>query len=445
MVYNYLYIYVKEEMMIPQKIKLWESADLTAIKTDKFKTGMISFSFSLPLDAKLSAYNLMLGGVLRRGSVKYPSAAALNRRLDELYASSVEIKNLRCGKNELLIFSSEMLDNAFVNDGSDLLDGVLELISELIMNPVLEDNAFPKAAVDKERVNVSDAIKAEINNPRVYASRRCAELMHSADTDFPTVRQMAELVDTCDGESLYKHYIRVLSESKASVFYIGSEDIEDVAEKIKSHFSPFGSAQNVVVPMSAESFEKSKEVTEDFPVSQGKLCMGFRIGVCADSDEYFAAALFNEIFGGSPASKLFMNVREKMGLCYYCSSAYDTYMGNVTVSAGIDVSDLECAKAEILRQLEDMKAGRISEVEITAAKKSIANWYRQMLDYPFELFAFYSTRGLFGRKADPEEYMRRFDAVTPEQIVKVAKRAILDTVYFLKGTIEDTDAEEVEE
>lgn len=445
MVYNYLYIYVKEEMMIPQKIKLWESADLTAIKTDKFKTGMISFSFSLPLDARLSAYNLMLAGVLRRGSVRYPSASALNRRLDELYASSVEIKNLRCGKNELLIFSSEMLDNAFVNDGSDLLDGVLELISELIMNPLLENNAFPKTAVDKERVNVSDAIKAEINNPRAYASRRCSELMHSSDADFPTVKDMAQFVELCDGENLYEHYIRVLTKAKASVFYVGSEDINQVAKKIKAHFSKFGSVENTIVPMKAEIYKEQKNVTEPFPVCQGKLCMGFRMGVCADDEEYFAAALFNEIFGGSPASKLFINVREKMGLCYYCSSAYDTYMGNITVSAGIDVSDFESAKSEILLQLEDMKKGRISEIEITAAKKSIANWYRQMLDYPFELFAFYSTRGLFGIKADPSDYMKKFDAVTSEQIARVANRAVLDTVYFLKGTLEGTEEEEVDE
>ena len=443
--YNYLYIYVKEGFMKPQKINLWESVDLTAIKTDKFKTGMISFTFSLPLDNKISAYNLMLSGVLRRGCVKYPSSAAINRRLDELYASSLGIKKLRYGKNELLIFSSEMLDNAFVNDGSDLLDGVIELISQIVMNPAIENNSFSKTAVDKERISVSDAIKSEINNPRAYAARRCAELMHSGDNDFPTVKYMAELVDSCDGESLYKHYKRLLAEAKASVFYIGSEDINDVAKKIKSHFSEFGSSKSLTVPMKAEAFVEQKNVTEPFPVSQGKLCMGFRVGVCANDDEYFAAVVFNEIFGGSPASKLFMNVREKMGLCYYCSSAYSSYLGNLTVSAGIDVSEFDSARSEILRQLEDIKMGKISEAEITAAKNAIINWHRQMFDYPFDLFSFYSSRALFGMEADPVEYMQKFDAVTAEQVANVANRVILDTVYFLKGTVEDADSEEGEE
>lgn len=425
--------------MTPIKTDLWDSVSLTSIKTDKFKTGMISFSLAMPLSAKHTAYGLLLSGVMRRGSEDYPSMALLNRRLDELYATSIEIKNARFGKNEVFLLSAEILDNAFISDGIDVLDGTAEVVSQLLLHPLTEGNGFGKNAVEREKITVCDAIRAEINSPKAYASNRCAELMHSADGDFATVKQMLEIIEGADEVSLYAHYKHLIENARLEVFYIGSEEHEYVADIIKRHFSEFGGKQTSLNPVKAEAPTDLTEVTEPFDASQGKLCMGFRIGVCAGSEEYFAAVLFNEIFGGSPASKLFMNVRERLGLCYYCASSYDAYLGNITVSSGIDVSDFDITRSEILAQLNAIKTGEISDAELDAAKKSIAHWYRQMYDYPFELFAFYSTRRMFGIDASPEEYLKKFEAVTKEQIIKVSQNVELNAVYFLRGTLASED------
>ena len=425
--------------MTPIKTDLWDSLSLTSIKTDKFKTGMISFSLAMPLSARQTAYGLLLSGVMRRGSEDYPSMALLNRRLDELYATSIEIKNARFGKNEVFLLSAEILDNAFISDGIDVLDGTAEVVSQLLLHPLTEGNGFGKNAVEREKVTVCDAIRAEINSPKAYASNRCAELMHSADGDFATVKQMLEIIEGADEVSLYAHYKHLIENARLEVFYIGSEEHEYVADIIKRHFSEFGGKQTSLNPVKAEAPTDLTEVTEPFDASQGKLCMGFRIGVCAGSEEYFAAVLFNEIFGGSPASKLFMNVRERLGLCYYCASSYDAYLGNITVSSGIDVSDFDITRSEILAQLNAIKTGEISDAELDAAKKSIAHWYRQMYDYPFELFAFYSTRRMFGIDASPEEYLKKFEAVTKEQIIKVSQNVELNAVYFLRGTLASED------
>ncbi len=422
--------------MTPTKIKLWDSVSLSAINTDKFKTGMLSISLAMPLSGELTANNMLLSGVLRRGSEELPSMALLNRRLDELYASAIEIKNVRHGKNEVLALSADMLDNAFVSDGTDVLDGVLHVLSQILLHPLTADGAFPAETVKKEKAHVGDAIKAEINNPKAYAHHRCSELLHGEDSDFPTLEGLLRSVDSADEKSLFGHYKRLLEDASVGFFYVGSESPRTVADAIMKHFRPFGTPEDRKINLAPERFISLKEVTEPFEVSQGKLVMGFRTGVCATDEKYFAAVLFNEIFGGSPASKLFMNVRERLSLCYYCASAYDTYLGNLTVSSGIDVSNFEIAKCEILSQLEDIKQGRIDTSELSAAKKSIAHWYRQMYDFPFELFAFYSTREMLGIDAAPEDYMKKFEAVSAEEIAEIARGTVLDTVYFLKGTLE---------
>ncbi|MBO5415504.1 MAG: insulinase family protein [Clostridia bacterium] len=432
--------------MTPTRIKLWDSVTLSAIKTDKFKTGMLSISLAMPLTRKLTANNMLLSGVLRRGSEEFPSAALLNRRLDELYASAVEIKNVRHGKTEVLIFSADMLDNAFVSDGTDILDGVAQLLAQVLQHPLTENGHFPAETVKKEKIHVRDAIKAEMNNPKAYSRHRCTELLHKNDDDFPTLESLEADVISADELSLYEHYKNLLANASVDIFYVGSESIETVAQKIKRHFAEFGASQSRQISPVAESAGELKEVTEPFEVSQGKLVMGFRTGVCATDSEYFATVLFNEIFGGSPASKLFMNVRERLSLCYYCASSYDTYLGNLIVSSGIDVANFDTARTEILAQLDEIKQGKISEAELVAAKKSIAHWYRQMYDFPFELFAFYSTRAMLGIDASPEDYMARFEAVSVDEIVSAAKRVTLEVVYFLKGTLEnDGEYEEADE
>ena len=428
--------------MTPIKTQLWDSVSLTSVTTDKFKTGMISFSLRLPLSRESSAYNMLLSGVLRRGCEEFPSAALLNRRLDELYASSIEIKTAKCGKNQLFIISAEMLDNSFVSDGTDILDGVAHLISQVLLHPLTEDGYFRKETVCKEKNTVRDAIKAEMNNPRAYASLKCAELMHLGDGDFPTADSLLETVDSADEIKLYRHYKEMISASALDIFYVGSQDASCVSNTIKRHFGEFCGKASAIIPIAAEKFTHLKESTEPFEVSQGKLCLGFRVGVTAEDKKYFAASMFNEIFGGSPASKLFTNVRERLSLCYYCASSYDPYLGNITVSSGINVRDLARTKAEILRQLEAIRSGEISEDEFLAAKKAILHWYRQIYDYPFELFAFYNTRSMLGINASPEEYMRAFGEVTVEDVIEVAKGVQLDTVFFLEGTLDGSDGDE---
>lgn len=428
--------------MTPTKLKLWDSVSLTSIRTGKFKTGMLSLSLSLPLTKTNSAHNALISGVMRRGTQKYKNAAELNRALDELYAATVEFKSSRCGKLCLLTLSAEMLDNAYVADGIDVLDGVSEILSEMLLYPKTENGIFTEDAVKKEKAHVIDAIKAEINNPRAYASDRCAELLHRNDGDFATLEDMLSEVESTTAASLYGYYQKLLSSSSLNIYYVGSEPIEKVSEIIKRRFGKFCGKCSCTPTLSVEPYLEPIEKTEKMSVSQGKLCLGFRTGVCASDKEYFATALLNEIFGGSPASKLFMNVREKMSLCYYCASRYDSFMGNLTVSAGINVSDRELAYGAILNQLEDIKNGKISNEEMTAAKKAVAHSFRQIYDYPFELVAFYRNKELFGIKATPEGYAERFAQVTLDDIVLAAKKVRLDSVFFLEGTLDGYDEEE---
>ena len=181
------------------------------------------------------------------------------------------------------------------------------------------------------------------------------------------------------------------------------------------------------------------------PVSQGKLSLGFRTGVCSDSGtkDVYVAMMLNELFGASPASKLFLNVREKMSLCYYCSSSYHRYSGILTVNCGIESKNRALAEEAILAELNELAKGNISEIEFHAARKSLENSYRQIYDNPFELQAFYGTRELFGISETIEECRLSLLEVTAEEVAALAKKIIYDTSFFVEGIggVESEDEE----
>jgi predicted Zn-dependent peptidase len=180
------------------------------------------------------------------------------------------------------------------------------------------------------------------------------------------------------------------------------------------------------------------------PVSQGKLVLGFNTGtvISPTDDRYYTALMFNEILGGSASSKLFLNVREKMSLCYFCSSSYSLYNGAVMVSSGIEVSKRELAKDAILAQLEDIRRGKISQFELEAAQKSIINSYLQLYDSPFDIYNFHSSRHFFGIKESIEDTCQKLLKVSKEQIQEFAKCVSFDVEYFIEGTNKEDGSEE---
>lgn len=427
--------------MTPVKIRLSDSISLSAIQTDKFKTAILSISLTLPLTRENAIGNTVLASVMKRGTEKYESMAELNRALDELYDATVYFKSSRCGRNCVFRMSAEMLDDTYVIEDIDILDGVLEIMAQILLHPKKENGAFPLETLTKEKKQITDAIRAEMNNPRAYASDRCSELMSRRDPELATLEDMLCDVAEMDAEKLYKHYKKLLSESALSVYYVGNEAPARVGEAITKHFSSFAGKAQPTVPIKPEEFFDSIEKTEQMAVSQGKLAMGFRIGTCMGDEDFFAASMFNEILGGSPASKLFMNVRERMSLCYYCGSRYNEYLGNITVSAGINVSDRERTYSAILEQIEEIKKGNISESELIAAKKTMAHALRQIYDYPSDLISFHANKAIFGIETTPEYFAERYAAVTLDEIVAVASKIKLDSVFFLEGTL-DGDGEE---
>lgn len=421
--------------MIPRTFSVTPNVTLSHIQTHRFKTGVLSFTLPLPLTRENWCLNSLLSGVLRQGTESYPTISALNKRLDQLYAACLDLRCQALGNNLTLSLTAELLDDEYAPMGAHILEGVLDLVQELLYSPKLENGLFRSRAVEQEIRFATDAIRGEINNTRAYSVIRLSELMHRNDPNHLTLKEMESSISSITPQTLTDFYRQEILTAPLRIFYVGSADSQLLVSLLKRRFDRPAAKGYVPLPPIAEQSAGFLEKKETMPVSQGKLAMGFRTGVCLtkENDRTPVMLVLNEIFGGSPASKLFLNLREKMNLCYYCSSAYQRYNGILSVSSGIDSNHVTLVKDAVLSQLREIQEGHVSDWELAAAQSSLENYCRSMTDNPLELQAFYGSREFFGIDDTTDSYCRALREVTKEQVVELSRQIFLDTVFFIEG------------
>ncbi len=409
---------------------------LNYLETEKFKTGYMSVSFTAPLDTETAAKNALIPNILLRGSVKYPTMAEISKKLDYLYASSVSARVEKRGDVQLFGLCASMIDSAYTIGGEDLLGEITDMMAELLFCPITKDCGFDAAYTESEKNNLIDAINARVNNKAYYARMRCIQEMCSGERCGISEIGETEDVERCTAENLYAQYKYALKCYPIEIFFVGKCDIDALENKLRAVFcdiprAPIEMPETEIIRKAGEP----KRITEDMPVNQGKLNIGFRAGSYIKDDDYYAAMLFNEMFGGGVTSKLFMNVREKMSLCYYCSSSPEAAKGLIIVSSGIEVDNREIAEKAIFDQIDAIKSGDFTEEEHENAKLGLVNTYRELGDSARGLEAWYLGRMQSGVICDPDEVVAGIESVTRDEIIAAANKVSLDTVYFLNGTL----------
>ena len=432
--------------MTPVIKKLLPSLTLKTVYTDKFKTERISITVEDKPHIRRTPVIRFVFSILKRGCAEYPTKMALNKRLDELYSSSVFPVLSRGGDSCRFGFASEMLGNEYATDDVNIFEETLDLLFKVFFEPLLDENGnFLENYIESERENICDSIRSVINVPRTYAAKRLVEIMYEGDDYSIPSNGTVELVNSISSRELIEAYRDIIENSSYEVFYVGTKSADEVGKLVKKYFEKYSYGASKEVPKCVGfsiDTKKVKRVQEEMKLSQGILMMGFKTGVNITCDKkFYAMILFNEIFGGSPISKLFMNVRERMGLCYYCNSHYDYHKGFIYVSSGIEKSDRKKAENEIIKQFKKIRNGKISESEFASAKKSIINIYSETTDSASGIERFYSTRAEYGVEDTIEDAKRKISEITLDDVIDVAQNIVLDTVYFLSGKGEADDEE----
>lgn len=413
------------------RTKLAEGVYLTYLSAHKFKTSLLSAQFVTPIKAESASAFALLPAVLRRGTVRWPDLGALSQQLDLLYGAKVDYTVRKKGENQCIGFVASFIDDSFVPGGERLLEPVAELMGELVCNPVTERGRFVPSYFETEKTNLTDAIRSIVNDKRDYASLRLLQEMCAGEPYGISRLGDERSAQRLSLQKLHALYGELISTAQLELIYSGSAPRARVEDALRSAFStlPRDGIREIALARPHQAPAEVRTVVENMDVTQGKLGMGFTCG----SDDTPALLVGNTLFGGSSNSRLFLNVREKLSLCYFASSTYHRQKGIITVSSGIEFENFQKAYDEILLQLQEVAAGRLEDWELSGARSVLLNAYAAMGDSQGSLENFYLGQAATGQEETPEILARAVREVPAKRIFQAMETVSLDTVYFLKG------------
>lgn len=418
--------------------KITEEVNIINVPADRFKTSEISISMVLPLKKETASVNALTAYLLSRSCAKYPDFTLLNRKLDELYGASLTASVFKIGEHQSMKLGITALDDRFSLDGTSISEECAQLLLDLLFDPRFEEGSFCADDVEMEKRLLIERIKSEENEKRIYAVNRLESEMFRNEpyrvNRFGTVADVEKITP----DDVLDAWNRMLCTAKVLVTLVGTADSSSIAQKMKAAFSrvkraPVPANKTVFIPRA----ETVNVVEERQEINQGKLVLGFRVDMQPDDPMVTAMRSTVDVFGGGPYSRLFMNVREKLSLCYYCNARFVRAKSMVLVQCGCEEENMEKAVAEICAQLKVIQDGGLLQSEFEASKIGLADAISGMNDNPEGLENWYALQMLDEEFLSPEQSCEKNNAVTFDQITCCAKKITLDTVYKLMGKKED--------
>ena len=380
----------------------------------------------------------------------------ISAALDDMYGAYAEPIVRKKGELHCMGLYADFPDDRYIPGADNILEGVISLAGGILLSPDMRGGCLRSDYIDSEKKNLIDDIKAAINDKRGYAVDRLLEEMCAGEAyGVNRLGSEAEAVSITP-ESLTAHYRKITGGSLVKIFYCGCAEPERVEAALRASLeglwlpaqgaavhndSEHGAAgrSSAGVPSTEVIFAprggSPRYFSDSLDVTQGKLTIGFRLGKTMENPDYPVLAVFNAIYGGSVSSKLFLNVREKLSLCYYASSMVDKHKGIMLVTSGVDFANFDKARDEIVAQLENVKKGDVTDTELQSAKRSVVTAVKSAMDRPSGLEDLYFDSSIAAVYIDPDHLCGKIEAVTKDDVVSAASDITLDSVYTMKGLV----------
>ena len=422
--------------------KIAPGVELLAVPAGRFKTNELAIHLAVPMEEQMAAnYALAISAVSRKVTF-HPDMRALHLQLDKLYGAAISVTANKSGGCQILKMGITTLDDRFALDDEKIAEAGLELLMNLLFDPLLgEDGLFSPADIETERRVLLEKLAAEENEKRLYAVMQMQQIMFAGDPYRINPKGTKETLVAATPESVTAAWHRMLRESKMLVTVVGSTDPEAACAALRRRLEGVERAyQPMPTPHFVARCEQVKDVRESEKIRQGKLVLGFRVDMRPDDPLAPAMRSFCDVFGGGPYSKLFMNVREKMSLCYYCSARFARQNSHIFIQCGCEEENMDKAVAEILHQLEMIRDGDC-KAELESSRIAMIDALDGVADTPNGLENWYAARLLDDDFRTPAQVAEETRSVTVEQLQECAGRLSLDTVYRLVAEKEEVQAQ----
>lgn len=402
------------------------------LPTTKFKTTTITLKFMAPLDSDTMTARSILSKILVRATKQWPSDKDFNRHLSHLYGAYVNSFVSKFKDKHVITISLELVNERYLKDQTPLFEKGLEMLKEMIYNPLISDNQFDETFVAQEKSLLSKKLNAMIDNKSQISFLNLLKYMLGEQPYRHLATGQVEYIADITPENLYHTYQSMLQNDYCAVYVVGNVDEQQVKSQIQTYFNinPFSFELSQPNPI-GQDHNTPQVIIETDDVDQAKLNMGFTLPAKYGDSEYFAMIVFNVMFGGDPSSVLFNEVREKQSLAYSIHSQIDAKNGFLFVLSGVSTDKYEIAKETIVSEFEKFQQGDFEEEKLALAKKVILSQRQESYDRAKSIIEIMNNNILLDEPMSEENYISGIQNVNKSDIQQLAQQTTLDTIYIL--------------
>lgn len=413
------------------------SYNLHTIKTKKFKTITVKINFKRKLiKDEITARNMIVS-LLCDSTKEFPTKRLMAIECENLYELGYVGMNYTSGIYNIMSFEATFLNEEYTESG--MLDKSIKFLSDLIFNPNIDSKGFKEENFKLAYNLLKENILSQKENSELYSKIRLLEEMEPDTCVSYRKCGYIEDLEKLSPKTLYQYYESILNSDTIDIFVIGDISVSNIRKIIENNFKQIRTLKK---PTQSHFYHPKKhrfipkKVFESQKINQSKLVLGYKIDKMTDFELRYVLNVYSYILGGSADSKLFKTVREENSLCYYINSIPHPLNSIMLINAGINKKNYEKAVALIKTAVKDVKKGKFTNEDIIKAKVTYANSLKELEDSPDSILGLYA--GIEYLKSDEiNERLNKINRVTANDVVRLASKIHLDTIYMLEGELDE--------
>lgn len=415
-----------------KKIKIKNGVNLVVLPTTQFKTLHIAIDFAAPLEIDTVSARSLLTYLTAVSSKKYSNQQKVAKKTIDLYGAQYQTDVLRFGQTHHVRYSLQMPAPTYIDTDGNLLHDAFEFLHDMIFDPLVRAEQFDQNTFEKEQQSLMNELASLSDDKQRYAASKLRELTYAVPAMAISSSGRVNDVKELTSKRVYQAYEEMLANDTMNIIVYGDVDETRIISELKSwplldHHEPV--LQPFYRQNSREILAAATNTQAD--INQAILMIAYRLAIAPDDPKRFVALVMNAMFGGSPLSKLFMNVREKESLAYSIYSRWQNDTGFITVAVGLDSEKIQQTESMIQAQLSAIQDGDFSEETLLAIKASLINDYLSQQDSPNSEIALIFSRLLTNRETSVTDWVNAVNAVTSKDVAALAHEVTIQSRFTL--------------
>lgn len=405
--------------------------DLHVIKTDRFKT--ISYNINIRFDDEKDTerYMGLLSRLLIQTSKKYDSLRDINVACASIYDPSYNIRVLSSGSKDILTLTASFANEKYTEAGMN--EANFKFLTSFIFEPKIIDNGFDREVFEIQKEKLLEYYRTMKDRPQDYAGGRLSEEMKCKKYDVMSLDDLIKSIESLTAKDLYSFYKKIMDEGKLDIFVCGDVEPLEIRDIFSKLIKFKGTKEKLEHLVKQTSYNKKERIIiEPSNNVQSNLAIGCKLMDLTDFERNYVFVLYSWILGGGMNSLLTQTVREKNSLCYYIYAVRQNLFETMKIYAGINGSDFDKTYSLIKEEMNNMEKGNFSLELFEGVKEIYYNSLIKIEDSQSEIVGNYTSE-LFTHNDKIDVRKKQMEKVTKEDVMNLAKKVHIDTVYLLKG------------